>query len=327
MVVLGAAGDLLVVDFRYHLVSIIAVFLALGLGILMGTAVLNDALVDSLKKDIETLGERVDARQAEIEQLDRRVDAANAFANKAAPWLTSAALQGRMVVIVQFEGTNGDMVGAIADSITDAGGEVVGTVVLSDRFSLTDPIERDQLALVIDSPAARPVDLRLDAGTALGTRLAAAAAEAGTSQRPQDVAQERLQDMLRQLENADFVAVDAPDEGPLVPSNSMFLVLGGGEDERPYDPTALATALAAELSRRGAPTLVAEPANSTWGLVTAVRDDPEAGAQTATVDQADTIEGRVAVVLGLERAFQGTTDHYGVGPGATQVIPDPAPEP
>lgn len=315
------------VDFRYHLVSIIAVFLALGLGILMGTAVLNDALVDSLKKDIETLGERVDARQAEIEELDRRVDAANAFANEAAPRLTSGALQGRTVVVVQFEGTNGDMVGAIHDSIADAGGEVVTTFVLSDRFALGDPIERDQLALIVDSAAARPADIRVDAGAALGARLAAAAAEAETSQRPQDVAQERLQDMLRQLEDAQFVAVDAPEEGPLVPSNSVFLVLGGSGDEAPYDPTSLATALAAELARRGAPTLVGEPANSTWGLVTAVRDDPEAGAESATVDQADTIEGRVAVVLGLERAFQGTTDHYGVGPGATQVIPEPAPTP
>ena len=103
----------------------------------------------------------------------------------------------------------------------------------------------------------------------------------------------------------------------------MFLVLGGHPSERLYDAGGLVSALATELSIRGAPTLVAEPAESVWGLVTAVREDPEAGTRVATVDQADVTEGRVAVVLGLERAFQGTTDHYGVGPGATQVIPEP----
>ena len=39
----------LIVDFRYHLVSIIAVFLALALGIVVGTTALNGALLDSLK--------------------------------------------------------------------------------------------------------------------------------------------------------------------------------------------------------------------------------------------------------------------------------------
>ena len=315
------------IDFRYHLVSIIAVFLALGLGILMGTAVLNDALVDSLRKDIQTLGERVDSRQAEIEELDRRVDAANAFANEAAPWLTSEALQGRTIVIIQLEGTNGDMAGALRDAIETAEGEVVTTVVLADRFALQDQIERDQLALALDSAAGDADDLRAEAGALIGARLAAASAEAPTTQRPQDVAQERLRQTLRQLEAAEFLSVDGPDDGAFVPSNSLFLVLGGDTADRPYDSTALVTSLVADLSDRGAPTLVAEPAESTWGLVAAVRQDPEAGTAVATVDQASTVEGRVAVVLGLERAFQGVTDHYGVGPGATQVIPDPAPAP
>ena len=51
------------IDFRYHLVSIVAVFLALGLGILMGTAVLNDALVKSLRDDIITATERAGVLQ------------------------------------------------------------------------------------------------------------------------------------------------------------------------------------------------------------------------------------------------------------------------
>lgn len=327
MVVLREKSALLMIDFRYHLVSIIAVFLALGLGILMGTAVLNDALVDSLQNDIEALNERVDSRQAEIERLDRRVDAADAFANEAAPWLTTDALQGRTVVVLQLEGTNGDMVGALRDSIEGSGGEVVSTIVFLDRFALDDQVEREQLALALASSSGDASELRVEAGTMLGARLAGASAEASTSQRPQGMARTRLQQTLRELQEAEFLGVDAPQDGDVVPSNSMFLVLGGDPSEPAYDAGGLVTSLGGSLSSRGGPTLVAEPAESRWGIVTSVREDAETATRVATVDQADTTEGRVAVVLGLARAFQGTTDHYGVGPGATQVIPDPAPAP
>lgn len=315
------------IDFRYHLISLIAVFLALGLGILMGTVVLNDALVQSLERDIRQVREHNQDLEDEIDEQDRRIDAANAFANEAAPWLTEGTLTGRVIVIVQLEGTNGDMAGSLRDGIEDAGGEVPTTLVLTDRFALADQIERDQLALVVDSEASSAVDLRFDAGSLLGSRLAAAAAEAPTAARPQDVAQERLGELLRGLQDAEFVSVDGLEGQGTVPSNAMFLVLGGNESEETYNAAGLIAAMVAELSSRGAPTLVAEPAGSTWELVTAVREDPEAGTRVATVDQADTVEGRIAVVLGLERAFQGTTDHYGVGPGATRVIPEPASAP
>ena len=317
----------LLIDFRYHLISLVAVFLALGLGILMGTVVLNDALVDSLRADIKDVRRHNQNLEAEISEQDRRIDAANAFANEAAPWLTVDALTGRVIVLVQLEGADGDMVNSVRDAIEESGGEIPTTIAISDRFRLADQIERDQLALVIGSSSGAAVDLRVETGRQLGARLAAASAEAPTQTRPQEVAQERLREFLRELEGADFVAVDAPEDQSIVPSNAMFVVLGGNASERTYDPTGLVVSLAAELSNGGAPTLVGEPAESTWGLTTAVREDADAGTSVATVDQANTVEGRVAVVLGLERAFAGATDHYGVGPGATQVIPEPASAP
>lgn len=315
------------VDFRYHLISLVAVFLALGLGILMGTVVLNDALVDSLKADIRDVREHNQSLEDEINQQDRRIDAANAFADEAAPWLTTGALDGRVIVMVQPEGTDGDTVGSVRAAVEEAGGEIPTTLVLSDRFRLQDQIERDQLALIIGSSSGAARDLRAEVGAQLGSRLAAAAAEAPTASRPQDVAQERLRLLLRELGNADFVSVDAEDNQSLVPSNAMFLVIGGDASPRTYDSSELVTALVAETSARGVPTLVGEHAESTWGLVPAVRNDPDAGGGVSTVDQANTVEGRVAVVLGLQRAFEGATGHYGVGPGATRVIPEPASAP
>lgn len=315
------------VDFRYHLISLIAVFLALGLGILMGTVVLNDQLVDSLRRDISQVRQRNASLEEEIGTLDRRIDAADAFAAEALPWLTTGVLEGRVVILVQLEGTDGDMVGSLREGIEDAGGEIPTTLVLSDRFALQDPIERDQLALITGSESGAAIDLRIDVGTLLGSRLASASGEAPTAARPQNFAQERLAQVLRDLQDADFVSLDAPEGQTIVPSNAMFLLLGGSESDRPYNTGGLVAALAAELSSRGAPTLVAEHAESTWELLIAVREDPEASTRVATVDQGNTVEGRIAVVLGLDRAFAGSTDHYGVGPGATRLLPEPATAP
>lgn len=312
------------IDFRYHLISLVAVFLALGLGILMGTVVLNDALVDSLRADINDVRKKNESLEGEINRQDRRIGAADAFADEVAPWLTAGALEGRVIVTIQLEGTDGDMIGSLRDGIEEAGGEIPTTIVLSDGFRLQDQIERDQLALAIGSSSGSATDLRAEAGRLLGERLAAAGAEAPTAARPQDVAQERLRELLRDLENVDLLAVDGQENESIVPSNSMFLVLGGSGSEPVYDASELVAALVGDLTARGAPTLVGEHAESIWGLVPAIREDPEAGTRTATVDQANTVEGRVAVILGLQRAFEGSTDHYGVGPGATRVIPEPA---
>ncbi|HZB78913.1 MAG TPA: copper transporter, partial [Actinomycetota bacterium] len=57
------------IDFRYHLISIIAVFLALGIGILMGSLVLGENLVDQLERDLAGIERRNDELQAAIEEL------------------------------------------------------------------------------------------------------------------------------------------------------------------------------------------------------------------------------------------------------------------
>jgi hypothetical protein len=44
-----------VIDFRYHLVSIVAVFLALAVGVVLGSAALNGPVVAGLRKSVSTL--------------------------------------------------------------------------------------------------------------------------------------------------------------------------------------------------------------------------------------------------------------------------------
>jgi len=43
------------INFRFHLVSLIAVFLALGLGILVGPSVVDQVIVDRLQREISSI--------------------------------------------------------------------------------------------------------------------------------------------------------------------------------------------------------------------------------------------------------------------------------
>lgn len=308
------------IDFRYHLISLIAVFLALGLGILMGSVVLSEKYVERLERRVEDLAESLDASRQEVGLLEERVDGLQEFAREAEPLLVEDALAGEEIVAFVLDGTSPALMEGIVESVEGAGGTLVSTITLTGRFDLQDQPERDQLALILGSSSSTAPDLREEAATMLGDRAAAAAAVAvGTDGESGPV--RRLMTLLEQLQEEDFVGVSSGEEVP-VPSGASFLVAGGGPSEPAEGTVSLGVNLATGLTGRGRAVLVAGTSESVWDLVGAVRDDP-AGVSIATVDHADTVPGRVAAVLGLDMAIDGIVDHYGTDPGATTILPPP----
>ncbi len=60
------------IDFRYHLVSIVAVFLALAIGIVVGSTALKPAVLSGLQKTATAEKKRIDALYAQNRQLQQR---------------------------------------------------------------------------------------------------------------------------------------------------------------------------------------------------------------------------------------------------------------
>jgi hypothetical protein len=313
------------IDFRFHIISIVAVFLALGLGILMGSGFFGDVLVEDLKDRMADIRRTNEERESEIDELQSRIEAEQEFIEVVRPDLLRGALQGRSVVIFEIAGLDGSTMDGLVASIEQAGGSIPTTIRLSDKFGLAGEAERDQLALIVSSTAADDEDLLRDTGFVLGTR-AAAASEFG---RPPGTIERGLEDLLSELENAGFVAADRRSEGPPVPPGALFLLAGGTADEPVYEASEFALALATGIAQREEAILVAEPSISAWGLVDAVRRDGRARDLVSTVDQAETVPGLIAVALGLEQEVEGPQDepagHYGVGEDATAVIPEASP--
>jgi hypothetical protein len=309
------------IDFRYHLISLIAVFLALGLGILMGSVVLSEKYVQRLENRVAQFEEEVDARRQEVSELNDRIDSFQEFALESQPRLIDGALAGEEVVLFETDGTDDRFLEALAETVEQAGGTVVSTITLTDRFALSDQIERDQMALILSSPLGEAADLRARAGSLLGRRAAAAAASA-VAPGSGDAQAQRLMTLVDSFEDEGFVGISSSEERP-IPAGASFVVAGGSTDQRFEGAVELSKALALGLSERERAVMVVEPTSSVWELVQEVRDDGQLSAAVSSADHAETVPGRVAVVLGLEMAIDGLLGHYGVTDGASGVIPPP----
>jgi hypothetical protein len=254
--------------------------------------------------------------------LERRLDTDAQFADIAEGWLTADVLAGRRVILLDFAGTDDRVTDNIRSSVETAGAEIAAEITFTEKFALPGLVERDQLALAIGSSSDGALDLRVESAATIGTRLASASLAGGKEGRV-SAGDAAAAEFLETLAEADFVDLDRPGEGRLVPDRSLFVVAGGSPDRRPFNVPGLGLPLAASIAERGAPVVVAESSDSSWGLIAGIRAD-DAEDRITTVDDAESISGRIAVVLSLSQWLDGVTGHYGTGPGAEEVIPRPA---
>jgi hypothetical protein len=94
------------ISFRYHLVSIVAVFLALALGVLLGTTVVNQGLIDDLNRRTDAAVKRVDELNDQVRDLEGQVRTWEAFGAVAQPLLVDGQLVGRQAVIATMDDVN-----------------------------------------------------------------------------------------------------------------------------------------------------------------------------------------------------------------------------
>ena len=308
------------IDFRYHLISIVAVLLALSIGIVMGTGVLGGPLLEDLEDRVEEVRARNAELLAEIDDLQQRISEQQDFAEDAGEYLLPGRLTGEEVVVFEFEGVAGGLVDEVRNEVEDAGGQIAATLSVSKKFRLSDQTELEQLALSLSSASLDPDELRRETALALGTR-SAEVAEGDESA----ASRIRLESLVEDLSDAGFISVSREDDEVTVPAGASFLILGGAESLPQYEPDEFTVALTTALSRGSAGVLAAETEGSEWGLVSSILDDSAARDAVATVSGADRVAGRVTVVLALERAIEGEPGHYGFGEGAERPLPEPEP--
>src|SRR6201995_1445997 len=117
---------------RYHATSLIAVFLALAVGILIGAEFGGDALTET-RKNLENslVGNLQDAR-SRVEDLNGELGDAEEFDEKVYPVLTRDRLQGKRMRLVSFGGRPGEIPPGVEGALGPPGAKLVGVGVVRE---------------------------------------------------------------------------------------------------------------------------------------------------------------------------------------------------
>ena len=131
-------------DFRYHALSLAAVFIALVVGLLLGVAIGDKELVSSAQRDLRS-SLRADVRKADSErdEAKARLREQEQFADAAFPILTRGQLRGRKIGLVLL-GDDDDAPDLVRKALEPAGADLSLVAVVRENIELRALADRSQ---------------------------------------------------------------------------------------------------------------------------------------------------------------------------------------
>ena len=164
------------IKLRTHIISLTAVFLALGIGLVLGSTFLDRTFVDALDAQVRRLNDRVDQRTEEVEALNRVIDeqtlTEEAAADAGYEQLLAGQLTDAQVVVLANRGIDEDQVDRTVEVLQAADAEVPAVVWLTDRWNPTDPQRSIEIAESLDLETTDPAQVTAEAAAMLGLALA-----------------------------------------------------------------------------------------------------------------------------------------------------------
>jgi len=311
------------ISFRYHIFTIVAIFLAVGLGLLFGSSVVQPALIEDLRRQTHGLTQDLSDTRAEVSDLKAQVGALQQ-AGDILPSLDPGTLTDRPVVLVTHDGVDPRLLSQARLSLSEAGVKVVAELSITDRMAVGDDPSREALAQLLGmaSDTLTPT-LQARAAEVLAQRLAVGPPRRAIAPSGPDI----LDDLL----TANFLtttpgspSISRGDLSGIGGKGQLVIVLSGGRGEPLIDPQLFFVPLVDGLVQRGATVGAGESASTDYPFIPALRADGAAGDGTrmVTVDDLDFSVGGAALVLGLERLLLlGQGGNYGIKAGATAALP------
>jgi hypothetical protein len=316
-----------VIDFRYHLVSLVSVFLALAVGIALGAGPLKAPIDATIVSDVDSLRQKKSQLQDEIVRLQSSQKHRDDFVARVSPVLVGQRLGGRSVVVVTLPGTDSETVDQLGTVLEQAGARVTARIAVAKEWSAPDKAAfREQLATQLQAGLGGG-----EVGGQTPQRLATLLARAVVTG---DLAAGKLDATARTtvegLASGDLIAVDGDLETRATEAVLVAPPLPETEDASPGSTPATAEtdtriwqALAAALDTESDGTVVLGPPSSAGdgGLLKVLREDTTLERAVSTVDTAGTPMGSVTTVLALSEQLRGGAGAYGYADGADKVLP------
>jgi Copper transport outer membrane protein, MctB len=308
------------ISLRQHAFSLAAVFLALAVGVVLGSGFLSDTLLSSLRDEKRDLYTQINGLNDQKNVLTEKLSAANNFDTQLVGRMVHDALGGKTVVVFRTPDAKDDDVAAVAKIIGQAGGAVTGTVSLTQEF--VEANSGEKLRTVVNSSI-------LPAGAQLSTKLVDQGSQAGDllgitlliNPNPTPAVEDVQRDtVLAALRDTGFITYQPSDH--IGAANAAIVVTGGGLPQDAGNQGVTVARFSSALAPHGAGTLLAgRDGSATGGAAVAVtRADAGMAAAISTVDDVDTAPGRITAILGLHDLLNGGhVAQYGTGHGATSI--------
>lgn len=329
------------INFRYHLVSLIAIFLALGVGIVMGSTVIDQTIVEGLRGTIDRVERRADTdrKNAQVSASERD-DVLDALA-QVVPSLLEHRLDGVQVVVVAGPNSDPGPVAETVNMIRAAGGIVPAVIELKSGLDSASDASKDRVAGALGRNAPQGGDLHGLAVKVLAERLIRPAIKS-----PETIGSPvptQAGDLLDRFRSAELLSFKTNGGGGFDLANypaagARFLLIDGvtpvtgkansGSSTGPAVAESVVLTLTRALSDLDATLVVAStsvktPRGQQVTLALAVSSirGGDLKVSVSTVDTIERIESRAAVILALEDLVTGGIGHYGVGKGASLRVP------
>lgn len=300
------------VNFRFHLVSLTAVFLALGLGLVIGSTVVDRVTVETIERQLDQVRDRADQVNLENEELNASLDRSRQFGDQAARRLVEGRLREVPVVVITVADGPDERTLELERALASAGAAYAGRLTLTERWKLESDDDVATLAEVAGVSSTRAEAVR------------GAAMEAFAATMRSGVPGE----LIPALVERGFLRYEGPGSPAELPPAGVRVLAVSEEDVAVPNELGLLPlidALAdAQVGVVAAAPLHGEGATVS-GFISALRTGDLAG-RLSTVDNLG-VEGEAAAILALQDLGAGRFGHYGLGDGVDAVLPAAAARP
>ncbi|WP_280305030.1 copper transporter [Nocardia abscessus] len=306
------------ISMRQHAISIVAIFLALAIGVVLGSQTLAADLLSGLRADKTELRQQVDALTEQNRQLDDQAMAADRFVAGSSGRILGGTLADRSVVVFTTPDADPGDVDAVTRALEISGAGVTGRIALTEAF--VDAAEGDRMRTAVTNVIPAGAQLRTGAvdqgsmaGDLLGLVLLLDPASGQTRGTPQELGL-----VLETLRGGGFLAYG---DTPVHPAQLAVVVTGNGVDAARDGAGSNTARFAGALRGRGAGVVLAgrTGAADAQGPIAVVRTDAALAAQVSTVDNLERELGRVTTVLALGEQLNGGAGRYGTGAKAASL--------
>lgn len=308
------------ISLRSHAISLAAVFLALAIGVALGSGLLSNTVLSGLRDDKQEMQQQIDTLTDNRNALNEKLSAADDFNAQMAPRILRDSLAKKSVVIFRTPDAADDDVNGLVRLVGEAGGSVAGTVGLTQEF--VDANSAEKLLSVVNSPivpagaqlSTATVDQGFQAGDLLGISLLI-----DKDPRATPVGDAERDTVLTALRDTGFLTYGTERIGA---ADTALIVTGGPLGDDAGNQGSTVARFASGLARHGSGTVLVGREGSATGTsaVAVTRSDAALKNAVSTVDDVDSESGRITSVLALGALLGGARpDQFGIGQGATAV--------